>query len=1098
MPMLPGVRASEAYPLQATPVLDHEDGGMVGMANGQFDHSDGGEDSASKQDKMRRLNESPTLPLTVPFAVVPGEFVRYLGSTRDCGGVVALSNYRLHIASGNEGSFVNVPLSCIESTEARDMFYVHVNCKDGRYYRVAFGDNAACEEWQRRISSAVNSPAAKMEQSFALAHYAWAFEAKFEDLDDDDCCRKAGGGNSDFCWFKLEVCRLNFDLSGSWRISNANKDFGLCATYPPDILVPASISDAMLEKVASFRSARRVPAVVWRHPKTGAVLARCSQPEVGWLGWRSAEDEDLIRAISDACAYDQPDVLSGSACSECSSVTDSVHDTSVVGNGIPSLKDLSAEAAAATAGNADGQPRKVLIVDARSYTAAVGNRARGGGVECIEYYPTAEIIFMSLANIHSIRKSFQALRGLCNQTSADAYGGGSGWFAALDATKWLHHGSGLLKAATRVATALHTEARPVLVHCSDGWDRTPQIVSLAQLMLDPYYRSMDGFRILVEKEWLDFGHKMADRCGTVTGVADPNERAPIFLQWLDCVHQLLLQFPCHFEFNLSYLVKLAQHTYSSLFGTFLCNSLQERRSYRLSERTRSVWSYLAHHPYKFRNFLYASETAQSDDAEPLWPRCEVRDLLLWKDVYVAPEPSRPAASNVNNGNATNSSSGNGSGQESRSGGVSSSEQLDSGANSSRDGSEHGGELKRQDIKLVRDELEKLQVNGSEKESSPELRPNGDPSVKACDNDASITADGDDDGTEPRTSSVGSIAQHRLRRHSRAIESSTDTLVPESDVEERLKSRQDNGGKTSQNETQQQASEDEARQKCLSDHYGKGKGKSLTEVNNSRSSQHQRLLQQRPLTFLGGDVAEDIRLYFEAPLDTDGLAAHHNEVQERLVKIFAAHQTEVQTLRRDLQWTRIALLRQKAALKGDKDDLLGIDNDEAAAATAAAAAAAAAAVASASGPGAGHSGSSSTGAGSDASSTWEAVDERETKPTLWVPDHAASACMKCNTNFWFGRRKHHCRNCGRLFCSDCSDNLVPIPTEQLYHPVRVCDECLVELGELEQPLEDEQRRSEVQQDEEEVVVADDEQHNNVEQEAAVDVAVEAAEENHKQE
>lgn len=33
----------------------------------------------------------------------------------------------------------------------------------------------------------------------------------------------------------------------------------------------------------------------------GAVIARCSQPEVGWLGWRSSEDEELLKAIADAC-----------------------------------------------------------------------------------------------------------------------------------------------------------------------------------------------------------------------------------------------------------------------------------------------------------------------------------------------------------------------------------------------------------------------------------------------------------------------------------------------------------------------------------------------------------------------------------------------------------------------------------------------------------------------------------------------------------------------------------------------------------------------------------------------------------------------------
>jgi myotubularin-related protein 3/4 len=41
-----------------------------------------------------------------------------------------------------------------------------------------------------------------------------------------------------------------------------------------------------------------------RHTGNGAVIARCSQPEVGWLGWRSSADENLLKAIADACAYD--------------------------------------------------------------------------------------------------------------------------------------------------------------------------------------------------------------------------------------------------------------------------------------------------------------------------------------------------------------------------------------------------------------------------------------------------------------------------------------------------------------------------------------------------------------------------------------------------------------------------------------------------------------------------------------------------------------------------------------------------------------------------------------------------------------------------
>ena len=45
--------------------------------------------------------------------------------------------------------------------------------------------------------------------------------------------------------------------------------------------------------------------VIYRFYITGACLARCSQPEVGWLGWRSTNDENLVKAIADACAFDR-------------------------------------------------------------------------------------------------------------------------------------------------------------------------------------------------------------------------------------------------------------------------------------------------------------------------------------------------------------------------------------------------------------------------------------------------------------------------------------------------------------------------------------------------------------------------------------------------------------------------------------------------------------------------------------------------------------------------------------------------------------------------------------------------------------------------
>lgn len=57
--------------------------------------------------------------------------------------------------------------------------------------------------------------------------------------------------------------RLQFE-GDSWRISDANKNYKLCPTYPPYLIVPSCINDETLECVAKFRSSRRIPAVVWR------------------------------------------------------------------------------------------------------------------------------------------------------------------------------------------------------------------------------------------------------------------------------------------------------------------------------------------------------------------------------------------------------------------------------------------------------------------------------------------------------------------------------------------------------------------------------------------------------------------------------------------------------------------------------------------------------------------------------------------------------------------------------------------------------------------------------------------------------------------
>lgn len=69
------------------------------------------------------------------------------------------------------------------------------------------------------------------------------------------------------------------------------------------------------------------------------------------------------------------------------------------------------------------------------------------------------------------------------------------FLSGIDSSNWLKHIKALLDAAWFIADAVD-KGISVVVHCSDGWDRTAQVCSLAALLLDPYYRTIQGYQVI--------------------------------------------------------------------------------------------------------------------------------------------------------------------------------------------------------------------------------------------------------------------------------------------------------------------------------------------------------------------------------------------------------------------------------------------------------------------------------------------------------------------------------------------------------------------------------------------------------------------------
>ncbi|XP_071086998.1 phosphatidylinositol-3,5-bisphosphate 3-phosphatase MTMR6-like isoform X1 [Haliotis cracherodii] len=358
----------------------------------------------------------------------------------------------------------------------------------------------------------------------------------------------------------------------NWSLTSLNKEYELCDTYPSLLYVPACAATPVLVGSSKFRSRGRLPVLSYLHRENQAGITRCSQPLSGFSA-RCVEDEQMLQAIL----------------------------------------------------RANPKSKYMYVVDTRPKINAMANKAAGKGYENENFYSNIKFQFLGIENIHVMRSSLQKLLDVCELKNPSM----NSFLSGLESCNWLKHIKAMIDTSAFIANAI-TEGTSVLIHCSDGWDRTAQTSSLASLMLDPYYRTIQGYQALIEKEWLSFGHKFTDRCGFLDTV-EAKEVSPIFTQFLEGTWQMTQQFPCAFQFNERFLLTIHDHAYSCQFGTFIGNCEKDRLDLRLNERTYSLWGYLAKHMNEYINPLFKKEYEISHPV--LIPNTRPQCIKFWKGMY---------------------------------------------------------------------------------------------------------------------------------------------------------------------------------------------------------------------------------------------------------------------------------------------------------------------------------------------------------------------------------------------------------------------------------------------------------------------------------
>lgn len=266
-----------------------------------------------------------------------------------------------------------------------------------------------------------------------------------------------------------ELDRQKFKKHNSnWIVSDINSHYQICDSYPQKMILPnnSSLKNSIIH-AKNFRDQHRFPIISYLNASSNLIL-RSSQPMTGIMNKSNSQDEFLIKEY---------------------------------------LR------------NADiSDKNKFIIVDCRPLKNVYAQKyILGGGTENMKNYQFTDLkskeyanskaYFLGFPNVHILSDQNEAMLSchiIGNSKQKDEN------VKPLD-FDWYLNIQHVLKELDYLLKEYLLNSSHLLIHCTHGWDRTSLMTSLLMICTDPYYRTIEGFFVLIQLEWLNYGFRFAER-----------------------------------------------------------------------------------------------------------------------------------------------------------------------------------------------------------------------------------------------------------------------------------------------------------------------------------------------------------------------------------------------------------------------------------------------------------------------------------------------------------------------------------------------------------------------------------------------------------